>query len=79
MSIAPPTVAFADHYASALPELAVRWQADAAPDPRMLVLNEPLAAELGIDTDWLRGPEGLRLLTGTLVPDGATPVAQAYA
>ena len=59
--------------------MAVRWQAEAVPDPRLLVLNEPLAAELGIDAAWLRGPEGLRLLVGTLVPNGATPVAQAYA
>ena len=28
---------------------------------------------------WLRSPDGLRFLVGTLVPDGATPVAQAYA
>nr|WP_090277509.1 YdiU family protein [Mycolicibacterium komanii]CRL72074.1 hypothetical protein CPGR_02684 [Mycolicibacterium komanii] len=79
MSLAPTAVTFADRYASDLPELAVRWQAEAAPDPRLLVLNEPLAAELGIDATWLRGPDGLRLLVGTLVPSGATPVAQAYA
>nr|WP_090340533.1 YdiU family protein [Mycolicibacterium malmesburyense] len=79
MSIAPAAVTFADRYASDLPELAVRWQAEAVPDPRLLVLNEPLAAELGLDAGWLRGPEGLRLLVGTLVPDGADPVAQAYA
>ncbi|OBI74356.1 YdiU family protein [Mycobacterium sp. E740] len=83
MSLAPDStnesVAFADQYARELPELAVRWQAAAAPDPRLLVLNESLAAELGIDAAWLRGPEGLRLLVGNLVPDGATPVAQAYA
>lgn len=79
VSIAPAAVTFADRYASDLPELAVRWQAEAVPDPRLLVLNEPLAAELGLDAGWLRGPEGLRLLVGTLVPDGADPVAQAYA
>ncbi|MDT7787994.1 MAG: serine/tyrosine/threonine adenylyltransferase, partial [Pseudonocardiales bacterium] len=44
-----------------------------------LVLNEPLAAELGLDPGFLRSPEGLLLLIGNLVPDGATPVAQAYA
>ena len=60
-------------------ELAVRWQAEAAPDPRLLVLNERLAADLGLDADWLRSPEGVRFLVGALVPSGATPVAQAYA
>lgn len=58
--------------------MAIPWQAETAPDPRLLVLNEPLAAGLGLDPTHLRGPEGLRLLTGNLVPNGATPVAQAY-
>ncbi len=68
-----------DRFARELPELAVRWQAEAAPEPRLLVLNEPLAAQLGIEPGWLRGPEGVRFLTGNLVPEGAVPVAQAYA
>lgn len=59
--------------------MAVPWQAEHAPEPRLLVLNERLAAEFGLDADWLRGPEGLRLLVGNHVPDGAAPVAQAYA
>ncbi|MFC4855870.1 protein adenylyltransferase SelO [Actinophytocola glycyrrhizae] len=80
MSTAPPsTVALSDHFARALPELAVPWQAEEAPAPRLLVLNEPLATELGLDAAWLAGPEGVRLLVGNHVPDGATPVAQAYA
>jgi serine/tyrosine/threonine adenylyltransferase len=73
------TVVLRDRFACELPELAVRWQAQPAPDPRLLVLNERLAAELGLDAAWLRTSDGLRLLIGTLVPDGATPVAQAYA
>src|SRR5688500_14612267 len=65
-------------YASELPELALPWQARDFPDARPLVLNEPLAADLGLDLDWLRGPAGVRLLTGNLLPEGARPVAQAY-
>ncbi|MFC5289578.1 YdiU family protein [Actinokineospora guangxiensis] len=79
MSLSPPTVAFSDQFARALPELAVPWQAEETPEPRLLRLNEPLAADLGIDPAWLRGREGTRLLVGAHVPDGATPVAQAYA
>ena len=59
--------------------MAVRWQAEAAPDPRLLVLNDQLAADLGLDAAWLKTPDGLKFLAGNLVPDGATPVAQAYA
>ncbi|WP_128109518.1 protein adenylyltransferase SelO [Mycolicibacterium elephantis] len=79
MSVAPITIPVGDRFARELPELAVGWRAEEAPDPRLLVLNEALAADLGLDADWLRGPDGLRFLTGTLVPDGAAPVAQAYA
>jgi uncharacterized protein YdiU (UPF0061 family) len=66
-------------FASELPELALPWRADEAPEPRLLRLNEPLAAALGLDPSWLRSPEGLRLLVGAAVPAGARPVAQAYA
>ncbi len=59
--------------------MAVRWQAEVAPDPRLLVLNERLADDLCLDAAWLQSPAGLKFLVGNLVPDGATPVAQAYA
>jgi uncharacterized protein YdiU (UPF0061 family) len=75
----PPTVTLGDRFARELAEMAVPWRAAEAPEPRLLVLNEPLAAELGLDPDWLRSPEGLGLLVGTVVPSGAAPVAQAYA
>jgi uncharacterized protein YdiU (UPF0061 family) len=68
-----------DRFARELPEMAVRWKAEEAPDPRLLVLNERLAADLDLDADWLRTPDGVRLLVGNSVPVGATPVAQAYA
>ncbi len=62
-------------FADELPELAVPWQAEETPEPRVLILDEDLAAELGLDP--LRLTPGL--LTGTEVPEGARPVAQAYA
>jgi uncharacterized protein YdiU (UPF0061 family) len=73
-----PTLALDGRFARELPELALPWQAVDTPEPRLLVLNEPLAEELGLDAAWLRG-DGLGLLTGTRPPEGATPVAQAYA
>ncbi len=75
----PSAVTLGDRFAREVPELAVPWQAAEAPDPVLLALNDTLADELGLDPTALRGPEGLRLLVGNLVPDGATPVAQAYA
>jgi uncharacterized protein YdiU (UPF0061 family) len=80
MSVSPDTtVVLGNRFARELPEIAVRWQAESAPDPRLLVLNEPLAVELGLDPDWLRSGDGLGLLVGTTVPEGAEPVAQGYA
>jgi uncharacterized protein YdiU (UPF0061 family) len=73
------TVVLEDHFARELPEMAVRWQAEGAPQPRLLALNDALAAELGLDAAWLRSPDGIGLLVGTHVPSGASPVAQAYA
>ncbi|WP_255363527.1 YdiU family protein [Geodermatophilus sp. DSM 45219] len=72
-------MSFDDRFARELPEMAVSWQADEAPDPRLLVLNDGLATELGLDPASLRSPEGVRMLVGTAVPGGAKPVAQAYA
>ena len=72
-------VSLGSRYATGFPELGVPWKAAEASDPRLLALNEPLAAELGLDPEYLRGEEGVRLLTGNHVPVGATPVAQAYA
>ncbi|HME74376.1 MAG TPA: YdiU family protein [Mycobacterium sp.] len=80
MSVAPDTtVALQDRFLRDLPEMAVRWHAETFPDLRLLALNEPLAAELGLDPAWLSSPDGLRFLVGNLVPGGAAPVAQAYA
>ena len=73
------TIALDDQFARALPELAVPWQAEPTPDPQLVALNETLAAELGLEVDALRTTEGLGLLTGTVIPPGAHPVAQAYA
>jgi uncharacterized protein YdiU (UPF0061 family) len=80
MSVAPDTtVALQHRFASDLPEMAVTWQAQTFPDPRLLAFNAPLAGELGLDPAWLQSPDGLRFLVGNHVPEGAAPVAQAYA
>jgi uncharacterized protein YdiU (UPF0061 family) len=47
--------------------------------PRLIKLNRPLAVHLGLDPDWLATPEGAEILSGKRVPDGADPIAMAYA
>ena len=75
----PATLTFDGRFAREFGELAVPWQADEAPAPELLVLNEALASELGLDPSSLRTPEGTLMLIGNRIPEGATPVAQAYA
>ncbi|MEE6168605.1 MULTISPECIES: protein adenylyltransferase SelO [unclassified Mycolicibacterium] len=74
-----PAVVLDNRFARELPELAVEWRAETAPSPQLLVLNDALALELGLDPAWLRTPDGVGLLLGTAIPDAANPVAQAYA
>jgi uncharacterized protein YdiU (UPF0061 family) len=50
-----------------------------APEPSLLWLNEPVAQALGLDPEALRSPEGLAMLTGGAMPEGASPLAMAYA
>ncbi|MGC1529632.1 MAG: protein adenylyltransferase SelO family protein, partial [Bradyrhizobium sp.] len=47
--------------------------------PRLIKLNRPLAVRLGLDPDRLDSPEGTEILAGVRIPDGAEPIAMAYA
>jgi len=47
--------------------------------PRLVKVNRALAALLGADVERLESPEGVAVLAGNAVPEGAEPIAQAYA
>ncbi|WP_316236625.1 protein adenylyltransferase SelO [Bradyrhizobium sp. SZCCHNR1015] len=47
--------------------------------PRLIKLNRPLAEELGLNPTELETPEGAAILAGKTVPEGAEPIAMAYA
>ncbi|MEF8793120.1 MAG: YdiU family protein [Thiohalorhabdus sp.] len=47
--------------------------------PQLLRINRPLAEQLGLDPEALAAPEGLAALAGNRVPEGAEPLALAYA
>ncbi|MCC4296011.1 protein adenylyltransferase SelO [Aurantimonas coralicida] len=61
----------ADFYAQVAPAVV-----DA---PQLIKVNRALAAELGIDADMLETPEGVDMLAGKRLPEGAEPIAMAYA
>ncbi|MDX5351254.1 MAG: protein adenylyltransferase SelO family protein, partial [Rhodobacterales bacterium] len=70
------TISFDHSYARDLPGTYLRAAPDAAPAPRLLVLNRALAATLGLD---LTEAEAESWLSGASLPPGADPIAQAYA
>src|ERR1700684_3759926 len=47
--------------------------------PRLIKLNRPRPSHLALEPDRLSGPEGAEILAGKRVPDGADPIAMAYA
>ncbi|MGX6443375.1 protein adenylyltransferase SelO [Neobacillus sp. K501] len=47
--------------------------------PKLIILNEPLANSLGINLQSLQSDQGVAVLAGNQVPEGAAPLAQAYA
>ncbi|WP_110240127.1 protein adenylyltransferase SelO [Nocardioides gilvus] len=75
---APENIALQHGFAEQLPELARKASAAPVPAPQLIVLNEPLARELGLDVEWLRTEDGVLFLLGLNLPEGAMPVAQLY-
>lgn len=66
-------------FATELPGFYAPWRGAEAPEPRVVELNRALAKELGLDADSLSSAEGAAVLTGSEVPEGASPLAQVYA
>ncbi|MBE3638622.1 protein adenylyltransferase SelO [Mangrovicoccus algicola] len=56
-----------------------RQPAEPVRAPGLIRVNDALALQLGIDPAALASPEGLEVLAGNRVRDGADPLAQAYA
>src|SRR4051812_10697499 len=69
-----------EHSYAQLPEIFhERWAPVPVPKPRMVVFNRPLAESLGLDAEVLAREESAAVFTGNQLPDGARPLAQAYA
>lgn len=48
------------------------------PSPELVILNKPLAESLGLDAKALQS-SGIKVFAGNDIPEGALPIAQAYA
>jgi uncharacterized protein YdiU (UPF0061 family) len=47
--------------------------------PKLIILNDPLATSLGLNVQALQSKDVVEVLAGNRVPEGALPLAQAYA
>ncbi|WP_025692095.1 protein adenylyltransferase SelO [Paenibacillus zanthoxyli] len=47
--------------------------------PQLVILNDPLAASLGLNVQALQSHDGAAVFAGNEIPEGAEPLAQAYA
>jgi uncharacterized protein YdiU (UPF0061 family) len=70
---------FDNTYARLPGRLFVRQNAAGHAEPALVILNRGLAQRLGLDPDLLQQGEALRVFSGNTMPEGAEPLAQAYA
>ncbi len=69
---------FDNSYARLPPHFFARQAPTQVAEPWLIKLNETLAEELGLDVEILKR-EGAAIFSGNRVPDGAEPLAMAYA
>lgn len=48
-------------------------------NPQLIIFNDSLAESLGLEVETLKSKEGEAIFAGNRLPDGASPLAQAYA
>jgi uncharacterized protein YdiU (UPF0061 family) len=75
----PAPFDFDNTYAQLPERFFARLAPTPVPAPRLIRLNEALARHLRIDPDRLSDREGVEILAGNRVPNGAEPLAMAYA
>lgn len=74
-----PPFAFDNSYARLPDAFFARVLPTKVAQPRLVAFNEKLAAELGLDAKALATPQGAEIFSGLHIPQGAEPLAMAYA
>ena len=72
-------ILFDNTYAQLPERFFAKQEPTRVPEPKLIRLNLGLAAKLSIDTDWLKSDDGVAMLAGNAIPEGAEPIAQVYA
>jgi len=69
-----------DNSYARLPKLFfTRLNPTAVHSPKLILLNDPMATSLGLNVQALQSEDGVAVLAGNRIPEGALPLAQAYA
>src|SRR5438093_8825432 len=71
--------AFDNTYARELEGFYVPWKAAPVARPRLVKLNREVAGELGPAPEACAAEAGTQIFAGNTIPEGAAPLAQAYA
>lgn len=74
-----PLLSLTHRFADELPELCTPWQGAEVPEPQVAMVDDALAAELGLDAEALRTTDAARVLVGMDAVPGSKPVAMGYA
>lgn len=70
---------FDNSYARLPEKFFTKTKPESANTPELVIFNEELAETLGLDAKQLQSENGIKILSGSEIPEGAEPIAQAYA
>ena len=70
---------FSNSYARLPERFFSRVMPEPVVEPKTVRVNRALADELGLEWERVSHPDFASVLTGNVVPEGAEPIAQAYA
>lgn len=69
----------ANSYAQLPQPFFTRLNPNPVSSPKLIILNHPLAKSLGFNFEKLKDNDGTAIFAGNEIPEGAVPIAQAYA
>ncbi len=72
-------IPFSNRYVNLGKDFYARTTPAPVPEPALILFNHVLGDELGLSDTCLNSPEGTAIFAGNRVPDGAAPLAMAYA
>lgn len=70
---------FDNSYATLPGELFTRSRPEPVSEPRLFIFNRELATTMGLKVEALDSADGAAIFSGNKIPEGAEPMAQAYA